>query len=133
MGWKVNFVADDDGNEKSVNLDDLSPETFAAIAKEVDAGLTYWGIYGFPRETPEILYRVICAAAEHLGVDAPERPTDMRGQKILDAMLEPVEDIEDQPMQDGFPKVPSETESGSSTTSLDLPTGGSPTTLEDSP
>jgi hypothetical protein len=123
LGWKVNFAPGDDGGEKSVNLDDLSPDTFAEIAKEVDAGLTYWGVYAFPRETPEILYRVICAAAKHAQIDAPAKATNMREQRLLDGMLEQVDDIADQPHGDGLPLVPDGTESGSSTTSSDDTSG----------
>ena len=35
-GWKINFVADDDGNGKSVDLDDLSPEARAKDRKRIE-------------------------------------------------------------------------------------------------
>lgn len=128
MGWVLHFP-----DEVDVDFDDLSPDAFASIAKEVDAGLTYWGIYMFPKESPDILYRVVEAAARHAGVEPPERPSNMREQKALDAMLEKTDDIGEQPMMDGFPPVPGETELGSSSTSPGLPTDGPEVSPENSP
>lgn len=133
MGWKIKFVADDPGNEKVVDLDDLSPDVFAAIAKEVDTPLTYWGVYRFPQQHPQILYRIVCAAAAHIGIDPPTEPQTMREEKLLDAMLEETPDIADQPVVDGFPPVPGEMESGSSSISPGLPTDGLPTSPDDNP
>lgn len=111
---------DDDGNPKTVrysdtevDFDDLPPDAFGAMAKDVDVGLTYWGVYTFPKESPELVYRVVCAAARVAGVEEPERPTTMRQQRVLDGMLERIDDVGDQPMQNGFPRVPGNPEIGS--------------------
>ncbi len=131
MGWKVLFGeirTKEDGEDENgprfvqysdteVDFDDLQPEAFAAIAKDLDVGLTYWGIYRYPNETPEVLYRLVQAAAQVAGVEAPERPTTMREQKALDAMVVRTEDLGDKPVVDGFPQMPGETASGSTSTS----------------
>lgn len=129
MGWKVMFGevrtktdgVEDDGTPRTirysdteVDFDDLPPDVFGAIAKEVDVGLTYWGVYTFPKESPEIVYRIVCAAAKVADEVVPDKPTTMRQQKVLDGMLERTVDIGERPMENGFPSVPGGTESGSS-------------------
>ncbi len=147
MSWKIMFGeihtkedgVDDEGlprfvrySDIEVDLHDLSPNVFSKIARDVDVGLSYWGIFMYPKEYPEAVYPVICAAAAHAQVDPPPPPATMRDLPKLNAMFEEIQDIEEQPMQDGLPKAPSETESGSSSTSPDLPTTGSLTTPDDS-
>lgn len=124
MAYQITFEKED-GEQVVVNLDDLSPDVFARIAREEkDAGLTYWGVYAFPKESPDICYKVICAAAEHAGVDPPERADTMRAMFEQNAMFSDAPDILKQPAQGGLPPVPSETEVGSSSTSLGPPTTG---------
>lgn len=127
MGWQITFngtkkdlavedFADpftsrwEDGTV--VDLDDLSPDVFDAIAqKETDA--SWWGIYRFPGASGSRLYAVMCAAAKHAGIDPPAKPSDMRESRALLEMIEQTKDIEDLPVQDGFPQKPSETETAS--------------------
>ena len=113
MGWKINFVTDDPDNPKSVDLDDLPPSVFDDLAKDDPTG-NWWSIYSFPGESFERMYKVICAAASHAGIDPPDSAQTMRDSERLVEMLERTVDIADQPAQDGFPQVPGATESGSS-------------------
>jgi hypothetical protein len=114
MAWQIMFEKED-GEKVVVDLDDLSPDVFEQIAREEkDAGLSYWGVYSFPKSTPSILYAVLCAAAEHAGVSPPDRAASMRAINEQNDLFSEVPDIADQPSQDGFPQVPGETESGSS-------------------
>lgn len=130
MGWKVLFgeiktkegPPDDDGNptferysDTEVHFDDFTPGAFDAIAKDVDTTFNYMGIYAFPKETSEIAWRVVCAAAEKAGIPAPPRPETMREQRELDRMLERTPDISEQPMLDGNPPMPGKTPDSSST------------------
>lgn len=126
---KLRDGEDEDGNkiqvqysDQEVDLDDLEPGVFEAIAKAVDAGLTDTGIWRFPRDSTDIAYRVVCAAAEKLGVDPPPRPTRMGDAGAIKAMIVSAEDVADQPMMGGFPPVPT-SGSDSSSTSPE-PTGG---------
>lgn len=132
MGWKIKFVADDPGNEKVVDLDDLSPEVFDELAKDDPDG-NWWSVYAFPGAHFDRMYKVICAAAAHAGIEPPERATTMRDSERLVEMLERTPEIADQPVVDGFPQVPGEAESGSSSTSPGLPTDGLPTSPDDNP
>ncbi len=105
-------------SDTEVSLDDLSPDVFAAIAKAVDLDLTDSGIYFFPRESTEVAYRVVCAAAEFAGVEPPPRPTRMADAAPIKAMLEQTEDIGDLVMMEGgVPPAQSEVGSPSSSTS----------------
>lgn len=128
MGWQVTFdgtrrVVPDEEREqdpfaseweggKVVDLDDLPPEAFDAIA--ADDGSTWWTVYLSPGAVGSRLYKVICAAAEHAGVEKPEKPSNMRESRLLIDMIERTQAIEDRPFVDGFPPVPPETETGSS-------------------
>lgn len=119
---KLKDGEDADGNkiqvrysDQEVDLDDLTPEIFTAIAKDVDAGLTDTGIWRFPTESTEIAYRVVCAAAEHLGIDPPSRPTRMGESDAIKAMIGTTEDVADQPMMGGFPPVQTTGKDSSST------------------
>lgn len=132
MAYQVTFEKED-GEQVVVNLDDLSPEVYDQIAKDSGSGLTYWGVYLNPRETPEILYRVLCAAAASVGIEPPDRAETMRDSLKLSALFSAAPDIEDEPMEGGFPKEPIETEIGSTSTSLDLLTDGPSTSPDDTP
>lgn len=128
MSWKVHF-----SDDVEVDFDDLSPDTFAAIAKELDLGLTYWGIYTYPTESPEVIYRVVAAAAAIAEQPIPDKPTTMRQQRALNDMLVRTEEIGDLPVIDGFPPVPGEAESGSTSTSPGNPDVGPPKSPDDNP
>lgn len=129
MGWTVSFDTYD--GEKVVNLDDLSPEVFEAIAKD-EPGENFWGVYKSPGENPDRLYRVICAAASHAGIDPPGRPESMKAIQDQAAMFDTVLDIEEQPMQNGFPQEPGTPESGSSS-GVPGDSDGTETSANDSP
>jgi hypothetical protein len=126
MAWKIKF-----GGDKEVNLDDLSPGLFDELAAD-SPGDTWWTVYTFPAGNTERLWRVVDAAARHAGLDPVERPTTMKGALALVDMLERVDDIEDQPMQDGFPTTPEAPESGSTSGSPEN-TDGLPMSSGDSP
>ena len=125
MSWKVNLT-----DTVSVSFDDLPPEFFGQIA-EADRTANWYGVYLAPGGDDQRLYRVIAACAAHAGVEAPPEPKTMRdATKLLD-MLERTDDIEDQPMMDGFPQMPDEPETGSVSTSPGG-TDGPPTSPADS-
>lgn len=149
MGWKVTFggtlrPADElaklvetdewasrwDGGTV-VDLDDLPPATYDEIAL-VDGTGNWWDVYMWPGATSTRLNLVLAAAAEVAGVPAPEVPANMRGVRALLLLLERTEDIAEQPMENGFPPKPDETERGSSSISSG-DTDGSPPTSEPSP
>ncbi len=65
MGWQINFGAD-----KSVDLDDLAPEVFEALAED-DNDATWFSVYLSPGANPERLYAIVCAAADHASGDRP--------------------------------------------------------------
>ncbi len=123
MGWQINFDAD-----KSVDLDDLAPEVFEALADDNDA--TWFSVYLSPGATPERLYSIVCAAADHAGIDKPDKPTTMRDARALLEMIEPTEDIADRPFVDGFPQMPDAPEVGS-TSGVPGDTDGLPTSSDD--
>lgn len=139
MSWKVMFGeirtregTDDKGNptverysDTEVHLDDLAPEVFEAIAKEVDLGLTDSGIYRFPTESTSVAYKVICAAAKTVGIDPPAWPSRMAEANQFKTWFESTGDIGDQPMMDGFPPVSADG-SGSSSTSPATTSGPEP-------
>lgn len=131
MGWKITFVADDPDNEKAVDLDDLSPDVFDAIAAE-EGMANWWSVYTFPGESFDRMYRVICACADSAGIPHPERAQTMRGADALVSMLTRTTDIEETPMADGFPPVPDATEVSSSSGAPGDSTGP-PTSPEASP
>lgn len=96
-----------------VDFDDLSPETFDALAN-ADGVMSWWGIYKFPREKASMVYAVVCAAAQHADVEPPPKPTNMREHSEIADMLERTPELEDQPMVGDFPRKPDATEIGSS-------------------
>lgn len=102
-------------SDQEVDLDDLTPEVFTKIASEVEAGLTDSGIYRFPKESVAIAYAVVCAAAEHLGIEPPPKPTRMGDAVVIKEMIDVAEDVADQPMMGGFPPVLTSGSSSSST------------------
>lgn len=134
MSWRINFVDDDDPEKTvTVDLDDLSPAVFDKIAEDDPDG-TWWGVYMLPGAHFSRAYKVICAAAEFAGVKAPDQPTTMRAAQGMVDMLDrkaDLEEIENQPMVDGLPKVPESQETGSSSISSD-DTTGLPTSSEGS-
>lgn len=133
MALQITFEKDD-GEKVVVSLDDLSPDTLDRIAhEEKEAGLTFWGVYLNPRETPGILYKVICAAAAHAGIDPPAEADTMAAMFEQSAMFSEGVDIGKQPMTDGLPNPQGGTEVGSSSISPDLPTDGPPASPEESP
>lgn len=114
MAWRIHFAADD-GEEKSFDVDDLPIEFFKELARE--EGVRFWDIGDDPGENPDRFYKIVQAAAEQLGIDPPDRPETMRAIRVMAEMFSRVPDVEEQPMMDGFPQVPGETEVGSTSTS----------------
>ncbi len=108
MGWQINFGAD-----KSVDLDDLAPEVFQQIADDED-GASWFDVYVSPGARVDRLFLLICAAADHGGVEKPEKPPTIRDEIKLIEMLERTEEIADKPFVDGFPQMPDALETGSS-------------------
>lgn len=142
MGFKILFgeIADDKdaqgvvvgrSSATEVDLDDLSPDVFEEIAA-AEPFANFWSVYNFPAQSPERMYRVICAAAAHAGIDVPDRATTMRAANAQNEMFERVEDIKDQPMEGGFPPSPDATEASSSSGAPD-DTDGPPTSSGDNP
>ncbi len=100
MGWVANF------GEKTVDFDDLSPDTFEGIAKEEKAGANWWDVYINPGGNPDRMFRVMTACAQSAGLDAPAKPTTMREANAFAQRLTKKEDISEQPVVDGFPPEP---------------------------
>lgn len=111
MGWKCNL-----GGDKSVDFDDLAPETFDQLGSEEE--VSWWTVYNVPAANTARLFRVISACAALAGVDPPERPKTVRESKRLLEMLEMTVDIDEMPMFDGFPQVPIATEKSSTSGAL---------------
>jgi len=117
---------------KVVNFDDLDCSAFDQIAAaNPEVGLTDLGIYQRPNVNGAVRYAVIRAAAEFAGIDPPPPPRTMADQKRLANMIEATLPIEDEPMEDGFPKEQDEASSSSSSTAPENTTG-LPTSPEDS-
>ncbi len=108
MAWKIVFP-DERG---VVEFDDLTPETFEGIA---DAEETSWyDVYSVPAKSSARFQRIVAACAVSLGIDVPEPPTNMREfNRRINDWLEQTESVEDKPMMDGFPQMPGDPESGS--------------------
>ena len=125
MGFKVLFGTieehrDDKGavvsrsSEIEVDLDDLAPE-----------------VYQFPAQNPERMHRVLCAAAAHAGIAPPDRAASMRAANEQNDRFERVEDIAEEPMENGFPPKPDAMDAGSSSGAPD-DSAGPPTSSGDS-
>lgn len=130
MTWEIHFEVEGSDEGKTISLDDLNPVTFDLIANNESVGSNWWSVYTYPGESFERLYAVVCACADHAGVPHPERAQTMRDAETLVDMLKRAPNIEDQPMVDGFPPVPDETEVGSSSGSPGT-TDGPQTSSED--
>lgn len=132
MSWQITFApVEEGGEEKTVSLDDLAPDLFDQIAREETSGITWYGVYSFPGDSFERMYRVICAAADHAGVPRPDRAVTMRDAELLVGMVKRTPDIEDAPVVDGFPPQPDATEVGS-TSGAPGDLAGPPTLSDDS-
>lgn len=126
MGWTVKFP---DG--PTVDIDDLTVDEFQTIAKDDPDG--WFSVYNFPAKTMERLDAVIEACALHAGLPSPGPSTTVREFKArFDSWLEATPDIEDEPMNDGFPPTPDAPEIGSSSGTPGASDGLS-TSPEDSP
>lgn len=145
MHWKVMFgeVKLRDGenadgekikvlhSDQEVDLDDLLPEAFTAIAQDLNANpanLTDTGVYNVPVDSGETAYAVVVAAAKHLGIDPPPAPTRMSEVVAIKAMFAQAEDVAHQPMMGGFPP---EQASGSDSSSTSPETTDGPETSPD--
>ncbi len=120
MGWRLTFAVEDE--EVVVDLDELSPDVFDELAREEAIG-NWMSVHDFPGETFDRMYRVICAAAQHAGVEPPERAQTYKDAEILQAMFSRGSDIADEPMTDGFPPEPATSSEASSSGSPEDSTG----------
>lgn len=108
--WSVKF--DDD---HIVRLAEMSPDVFETIAAG-DNSASWLGVYRIPFGNPKRMYGVIKAAAEWVGIDVPEMPTNMAdADKLVDMFIE---DKGDRPKVGTNTETPSSnTEGGAETTS----------------
>src|SRR5690348_4830484 len=109
MALQVTFDAD--GEKKAMRIDDLPLEVLEAIAKEDPDATGMWEISGVPFANTYRTYAVLDAMCDALKIDHVEHNLTPR---TLDAMLEVAQDVDEMPMEDGFPKVSGETDDGSS-------------------
>jgi hypothetical protein len=128
MALQVTFSTD--SGEKVVRVDDLLLDVLEAIAKD-DPEAERWGDISLdPFRNVNRAYAVLDALADLVGVDHVERSLSARA---LEDMLEIVPNVDEEPMQDGYPQVPGRTEDGSSSTSPGPLTTGPSTSPDDTP
>src|SRR6478672_11803747 len=98
MALQVTFATD--AGEKVVRVDDLLLDVLEQIAKE-DPEADKWGdISADPFRNVSRTYAVLDALADLLGVEHVERNLSHRS---LEAMLEFVPNVEEEPAQGGYP------------------------------
>lgn len=108
MAWK--FVLD---GGKEINLDRLPPSVFDEIAAaEPDA--SWFTVYRFPGASTARLWRLYIEACKVANVETGDEPATLADTLALLDRLEQTPDIEDQPMENGFPLEPVTLENGSS-------------------
>lgn len=114
MAWQIVFTLDN-GETKTADIDDLPNEFFKEVAR--DEGARFWDVGDDPGENPDRMYRIIVACAALIGEEPPDEPKTRRDALRLAEMFKLVPNVDEQPMMDGFPQVPGETEVGSTSTS----------------
>lgn len=126
MAWK--FLLDD-GQE--VDLDRLPPALFDEIAKG-DADASWFTVYRFPGASTSRLWRLYVEACKIAGVQPGTEPATLADTlKLLDR-LQATPDIEDLPMENGFPPEQGTPETGLSS-GVPEDSDGLPTSLDVNP
>jgi len=107
MGWK--FVLD---NNVEVDLDQLPPALFDEIAAN-DKEASWYTVYRFPGATTDRLWRLYVEACKIVNQTPVKEPTTLHETLQLLDTLEQTTDIEDQPMENGYPPTQGAPENGS--------------------
>lgn len=108
MSWK--FLLD---NNVEIHLDQLPPDLFDKIAAtETDA--SWYTVYRFPGASTARLWKLYVEACNLAKQDPGDEPVTLAETIELLERLESTEDVEDEPMENGYPPTQGTPETGSS-------------------
>lgn len=108
MGWTFRI-----GDDTVVDLDRLPPDLFDTIAQD-EPDASWYTVYRFPGASTGRLWRLYVAACKVVDREPGPEPVTLADTLRLLDRLEQTPDIEDLPMENGYPLDNPEVATGSS-------------------